>query len=154
MHFAREIVFGRQSHAAVQTHPRAEQRVGIAVPFLPGRHQVDIFKPGQVVLGRSGRPPQPLRDFCQRQSFFFAQNLENRLQCAVAAGPMEAQLVREMTEFGEPALGVHQRGEGPEGITGRRPAPGLPAHPYVLSRRVLSGKSCRAGGEHRAPASD
>ena len=44
VHFAREIVFGRQGRAAVQTHPRAEQRVGIAVPFLPGRHQVDVYQ--------------------------------------------------------------------------------------------------------------
>ena len=96
VHFAREFVFGRRDGAAVQAHPDAQQRVGVAVALLPRRDQVDVLEPRQVVLGRARRALQPLRNLGQRQPFLLRQDLQDRLERAVAARAMQAQLVAEV----------------------------------------------------------
>src|SRR6185436_20939943 len=98
------------------------------------RDEVHVLEPRQVVFGRPRRPLETLRDFGQRQALFLAEDLENRLERAVAAGAMQPQLVREVTELREAAFRVHQRGERPEGIAGGRAAAALLAH----RRQLLS----------------
>ena len=95
MNLAREVVVARRGGAAVQADPHPQQRIGVAVALLARRHQVDVLEPREIVLGRAGRALQPLRDLGQRQPFVFREDLENRLERAVAAGAVQPQLVAE-----------------------------------------------------------
>ena len=93
LHLARDFVDGRRDRAAVQAHPQPQQRIGEAVALLPRDDEVDVLEPRQIVLGRAGRALQALRDLGERQRLVLGEDLENRLERAVAARAMQAQLV-------------------------------------------------------------
>ena len=93
LHLARDLAFLWRLGTAVQPHPEPEQRIGKAVALLPDRHQVHVFQPRQVVLGRAGRALEPLGDLGERQGFFRGEDVEDALEGAVSTGPMQAQLV-------------------------------------------------------------
>src|SRR5262249_17500458 len=128
VHFSCEVVFRWSRRTAVEAYPRAKQRVGEAVAFLARDDQVDVFQPRQVVFRRSGRSLEALGDLRQRQSFVLAENLEDRLERAVSARAMQAQLVGEVTQPLQPAFGAHERGQGANRIAGRGPTVALFAH--------------------------
>src|SRR5262245_9706139 len=108
MHLAREVVLARCGGAAVEADPDPQQRIGEAVALGPRCDEIHVLEPRQVILRRSWRPLQPLRDLGERQPFFLAEDLEDGFERAVAAGAVEPQLVAETTLLRETALGREQ----------------------------------------------
>ena len=45
-----DVLFARKSGPAVQPHPDTQERVAVAVAFVPGGDEIDVFQPGEVVL--------------------------------------------------------------------------------------------------------
>jgi hypothetical protein len=105
MDLPRDIVFAGRFAPAVQTHPEAQHRVREAIPLLGHLHEIDVFEPRQVVLGRTRRPAQALGDRREGQHLLFGQHVEDGLERAVAARAMQAQLVREVARGRETAAG-------------------------------------------------
>src|SRR3977135_1594823 len=99
----------------MQADPYAQQRIGEAVPLLPRRDEVDVLQPRQAVLPRPRRALQALGNLRERESFFFPEDLQNRLERAVAAGAVQSQLVGEAALLRETAVGGEQRGQRADG---------------------------------------
>ncbi len=93
LHLARDVILGWRHGAAVQPHPHAHERIGEAVALAVYGDQIHVFEPREIVLGRPRRPSQPQRDLSQRQRFLGGEDVEDRLEGAVPARPVQPQFV-------------------------------------------------------------
>ena len=112
-----------------------------------GDDQVDVLEPRQVVLGRARRAVHPLRDLGQRQRLVLGQDLEDRLERAVAAGALQPQLVAIPAPGRQAAVGGQQRRQGAHRVAAalahrRR---GLAQRPHVGGAAV--GQRLHARGQ-------
>ena len=97
----------------------AEQRILERVALAVRRDEVHVLEPRQVVLGRARRALEVLRDLGQVQRLGLGQHAEDRLERAVAARAMQAELVALAAARRERAVGREERRERRDRIRDR-----------------------------------
>src|SRR6516165_9903735 len=120
MHFAHEIVVGWRNGPSMEAEIEPQKGIVERVTLALDRDEVHVLEPRQIVLGRSWRAAEPLRNFREIERLDFGEDTEDGFERAIAARAMQTELVAFSAERGEPAVRRELRGERGDGI-GRGP---------------------------------